>query len=281
MGRLRLLWAALVAADGCESAPLPALVRRLHEAVTALEALPVRLSPGPRGASTGSSSLGGQLAALMQPFKLKLCRAPGERTLRDYSANVVLIEPLATLTAVEDFLWPRVRRAEAPAPVAPVAPVAVQAPAASASTSPRTRGATAADKGKAAAAPTPPAEKEKDVKGKGKAAATEGKAVGGGRVTRAAAAARSAAMAITGGGERARGKSRLKQKEQEEAEEEEMKEAPVEEEVPPLQHEEMDEADEEGMEGDEGMEEDMDDEEGAAQQVCHTPRREQRERVVM
>jgi E3 ubiquitin-protein ligase TRIP12 len=85
-----------------------------QEAITALESLPVRVSPGPRGASSAaadrSSSLSGQLSALMQPFKLKLCRAPGERQLRDYSANVVLIEPLATFAAVEDFLWPRVRR---------------------------------------------------------------------------------------------------------------------------------------------------------------------------
>ena len=63
---------------------------------------------GARSGDAGSLTSG--LAALAQPFKLRLCRAPHEAALRDYSSNVVLIEPLATLSAVEDFLWPRVLR---------------------------------------------------------------------------------------------------------------------------------------------------------------------------
>ena len=47
-------------------------------------------------------SLQSGLAALAQPFKLRLCRAPGAPpSLRDYSSNVVLIEPLATMAAIE------------------------------------------------------------------------------------------------------------------------------------------------------------------------------------
>ena len=66
---------------------------------------------GPRSSSSNnSSSLGSQLAALTQPFKLRLCRNASDRALRDYSSNIVLIEPLATLSAVEDFLWSRVKR---------------------------------------------------------------------------------------------------------------------------------------------------------------------------
>ncbi len=43
-----------------------------------------------------------------------MARAPHEAQLWDYSTNVVLIEPLASLQAVEDFLWPRVFRSNPP-----------------------------------------------------------------------------------------------------------------------------------------------------------------------
>lgn len=57
------------------------------------------------------SAFSNGLAALTHPVKLRLSRAAGidSADLRDYSANVVLIEPLATMTAVEDFLAPRIR----------------------------------------------------------------------------------------------------------------------------------------------------------------------------
>mmetsp|Transcript_34349 Transcript_34349/g.65613 ORF Transcript_34349/g.65613 Transcript_34349/m.65613 type:complete len:1886 (+) Transcript_34349:253-5910(+) len=100
--RLATLWDALQ-----ETGASGALVRKLQEAVSAMESVPVQLSQGSRG---GGASLSSQLAVLTQPFKLRLCRDSHDRSLRDYSSNVVLIEPLATLSAVEDFLWPRVRR---------------------------------------------------------------------------------------------------------------------------------------------------------------------------
>ncbi|KAJ6716947.1 HECT E3 UBIQUITIN LIGASE-RELATED [Salix koriyanagi] len=62
--------------------------------------------------SSGGARLSSGLSALSQPFKLRLCRAQGEKALRDYSSNVVLIDPLASLAAVEEFLWPRVQRSE-------------------------------------------------------------------------------------------------------------------------------------------------------------------------
>ena len=232
----------------------------------------MRVSPGPRGASSAaaaadrSSSLSGQLSALMQPFKLKLCRAPGERQLRDYSANVVLIEPLATFTAVEDFLWPRVRRSAAEAQSAP-------APSTDSNkrTSPRTTlvgagTATDKEKGKAVAAgPSSSTEASKEAaalaekaKGKGKATEEEEKTKGGQRVTRAAAAARSAAMAITGGRAGARGKIRAgEQKPTEEEEEAAADEA--------MEEEGMEEDDDDGesppLHEGEGMEEEMEEDE--------------------
>lgn len=55
------------------------------------------------------------LAALSQPFKLNLARAPHEEQLRNYGGHTVLIEPLASMAAMEDFLWPRVQRSSAEA----------------------------------------------------------------------------------------------------------------------------------------------------------------------
>ncbi|KAM1987118.1 hypothetical protein ACFX15_034426 [Malus domestica] len=87
------------------------LVQKLQNALSSLERFPVVLSHSSRS-STGSARLSSGLSALSQPFKLRLCRAQGEKTLRDYSSNVVLIDPLASLAAVEEFLWPRVQRGE-------------------------------------------------------------------------------------------------------------------------------------------------------------------------
>lgn len=93
--------------------PLTMLVQKLQNALASLERFPVVLSHAPRS-SSGSASIAAGLSALTQPFKLRLSRGSGEKVLRDYSTNVVLIEPLATLVAVEDFLWPRVKRHETP-----------------------------------------------------------------------------------------------------------------------------------------------------------------------
>lgn len=97
--------------NGESEAPLTVLVQKLQNALSSLERFPVVLSHSSRS-STGGARLSSGLSALSQPFKLRLCRAQGEKSLRDYSSNVVLIDPLASLAAVEEFLWPRVQRSE-------------------------------------------------------------------------------------------------------------------------------------------------------------------------
>ncbi|KAK4284851.1 hypothetical protein QN277_001629 [Acacia crassicarpa] len=87
------------------------LVQKLQNALSSLERFPVVLSHSSRS-SSGSARLSSGLSALSHPFKLRLCRAQGEKTLRDYSSNVVLIDPLASLAAIEEFLWPRIQRGE-------------------------------------------------------------------------------------------------------------------------------------------------------------------------
>ncbi|KAL5856101.1 hypothetical protein ACOSQ4_005903 [Xanthoceras sorbifolium] len=92
-------------------APMTILVQKLQNALSSLERFPVVLSHSSRS-SSGSARLSSGLGALSQPFKLRLCRVQGDKSLRDYSSNVVLIDPLASLAAVEEFLWPRVQRSE-------------------------------------------------------------------------------------------------------------------------------------------------------------------------
>ncbi|KAK9803385.1 hypothetical protein WJX72_003423 [[Myrmecia] bisecta] len=121
--RLRSFMDAVMAPGAGGSPALLALVRRLQGGLASVEDFSVQYSHAgasssmrfggglPGGTRVGdSSSLSSGLAALTQPLKLRLCRAPQEKVLRDYSSNVVLIEPLATFNAVEDFLWPRVNR---------------------------------------------------------------------------------------------------------------------------------------------------------------------------
>ncbi|CAN8276728.1 unnamed protein product [Cochlearia groenlandica] len=99
--------------------PMTVLIQKLQDALSSLERFPIALSHPPRSL-TGSARLSSGLSALAHPIKLRLCRAPGEKTLRDYSSNIVLIDPLASLAAVEEFLWPRVQRGEpAMKPAAP------------------------------------------------------------------------------------------------------------------------------------------------------------------
>ncbi|KAK4491448.1 hypothetical protein RD792_002198 [Penstemon davidsonii] len=91
--------------------PMSVVVQKLQNALSSLERFPVVLSHTSRP-SGGNARLSSGLSALSQPFKLRLCRAQEEKSLRDYSSNVVLIDPLASLAAIEDFLWPRVQRSE-------------------------------------------------------------------------------------------------------------------------------------------------------------------------
>ncbi|KAF8088217.1 hypothetical protein N665_0549s0027 [Sinapis alba] len=99
--------------------PMTVLIQKLQDALSSLERFPVVLSH-PSSSLSGSARLSSGLSALAHPLKLRLCRAPGEKALRDYSSNIVLIDPLASIAAVEEFLWPRVQRSESS--VKPAAP---------------------------------------------------------------------------------------------------------------------------------------------------------------
>lgn len=124
--------------DGSRNSPAMAtLVRKLQAALSSLDTLPVlsaRFGPSPSSRLTGlggfanrfpsggsaparsnagkgsAGSLSSGLAMLTQPLKLRLCRHSAERNLEEYSSNIVMIEPLATMSAIEDFLYPRVLR---------------------------------------------------------------------------------------------------------------------------------------------------------------------------
>ncbi|KAJ7978615.1 E3 ubiquitin-protein ligase UPL3-like [Quillaja saponaria] len=91
--------------------PMTVLIQKLQNALSSLERFPVVLSHSSRSAS-GSARLSSGLSALSHPIKLRLCRSQGDKSLRDYSSNIVLIDPLASLAAVEEFLWPRVQRSD-------------------------------------------------------------------------------------------------------------------------------------------------------------------------
>ncbi|CAL5035273.1 unnamed protein product [Urochloa decumbens] len=92
--------------------PMALLVKKLQGALSSLECFPVVLSHSGRTPTLGGSRVATGLGAIPQPFKLRLCRAAGEKSLKDYSSNIVLIDPLASLAAVEEFLWPRVQHTE-------------------------------------------------------------------------------------------------------------------------------------------------------------------------
>lgn len=93
-------------------APMSILVQKLQYALSSLERFPVVLSHPSRSSSGANARPSSGLSALSQPFKLRLCRAQGEKSLRDYSSNIILIDPLASLAAVEEFLWPRIQRTD-------------------------------------------------------------------------------------------------------------------------------------------------------------------------
>nr|GMC85326.1 E3 ubiquitin-protein ligase UPL3 [Ipomoea batatas] len=179
------------------SVPMGILVQKLQNALSSLERFPVVLSHTSRSLS-GSARLSSGLGALAQPFKLRLCRAQGEKTLRDYSSNVVLIDPLASLAAVEDFLWPRIQRIES-GPKAPasagnseawsVLPASSTTPSVPPRHSTRSRSVTNMNDG---AKESSQENNASSSKGKGKAVLKSGQEEGRGPQTRNAARRRAA-----------------------------------------------------------------------------------------
>ena len=80
------------------------LVDCLMGALNTVEDFRVQLS------SDGRASARGALGA---PIRLRLELDPDCKSLKDFPGQMVLIEPLASVQAIEDFLWPRVRRSRA------------------------------------------------------------------------------------------------------------------------------------------------------------------------
>jgi E3 ubiquitin-protein ligase TRIP12 len=99
------------AMNSCQAKdPFGLLVARVLGVFASEEKLPLCVSDS--AGSQSSVSVGIGLRQLAQPFKLCLKRNPsssGGDDLRDYSHHVVLIEPLATMHSVQDFLWNRVQ----------------------------------------------------------------------------------------------------------------------------------------------------------------------------
>ncbi|EGC32277.1 hypothetical protein DICPUDRAFT_57189 [Dictyostelium purpureum] len=75
---------------------LSLLIEKLHDALNKVERFNINISDV-SGTSSG-------LKYLTQPFKLKLQKEGTDPNLKDYSGNIVLIEPLANITAIEEFL---------------------------------------------------------------------------------------------------------------------------------------------------------------------------------
>mmetsp|Transcript_58754 Transcript_58754/g.97051 ORF Transcript_58754/g.97051 Transcript_58754/m.97051 type:complete len:1917 (+) Transcript_58754:53-5803(+) len=97
---------AMIAKRPIELPLLQHVVLKLQDALNMVERFPLVLAD-----STGNESSSSGLKVLTQPFKLRLQRSPGvSGSLKEYASNLVLIEPLATAAAIEEFLWPKVRR---------------------------------------------------------------------------------------------------------------------------------------------------------------------------
>eukprot|EP00038_Savillea_parva_P018698 m.25088 g.25088 ORF g.25088 m.25088 type:complete len:2054 (+) comp4210_c0_seq1:177-6338(+) len=85
-----------------ENGALSALVRATHGAIHHTEKFPCETL----------DDADAFLATLKTPIKLQLVAADGT-SLKALSSNMVMIEPFASIQAIEDFLWPRVRRSSA------------------------------------------------------------------------------------------------------------------------------------------------------------------------
>lgn len=95
------------------------VARKLTSVLEALDEFDLKINPAPRfvatsfsrGRSVSLASMSAHqqsLYALTQPVKLTLRSAPGSK-LRDCTSSTVLVEPLARLTAVEEFVRGRIR----------------------------------------------------------------------------------------------------------------------------------------------------------------------------
>ena len=85
-----------------EETPFLTLVQKLHQALNKLEKFPVVLHHELAGNVSG-------LKFLTQPFKLKLVKESTESNLKEFGDGVILIEPMASVQAISDYLATRVK----------------------------------------------------------------------------------------------------------------------------------------------------------------------------
>ncbi|MGA1739149.1 MAG: hypothetical protein ACO4AM_07710, partial [Candidatus Nanopelagicaceae bacterium] len=90
------------------------LVKRLSDALASSENLSIAIAsitPSSSRRGREDSADDANLSGLVRPFKVRFKRESNDhQELADYSNNVVLVEPFATLSAIEDFLYPRVHK---------------------------------------------------------------------------------------------------------------------------------------------------------------------------
>eukprot|EP00300_Choanocystis_sp_HF-7_P009738 c16608_g1_i1.p1 GENE.c16608_g1_i1~~c16608_g1_i1.p1 ORF type:complete len:1572 (+),score=317.42 c16608_g1_i1:1741-6456(+) len=90
------------------------LVRALQKTLVQVEQYPLFLhgSGGALGSNGGDSIA--SMKALTQPFKLRLQRIEGDTIVKEHSSSPVMIEALASILAIEDFLAPKVAPVHTP-----------------------------------------------------------------------------------------------------------------------------------------------------------------------
>jgi len=98
------LFAEAMEAGKHARAPLQALISLLQNALTQSEKFVILLNDK-KGRGSG-------IKYLAKPLKLRLEKCEDENVLSDFSMNVVGIEPLASVSAVEKFLWEKIQPAE-------------------------------------------------------------------------------------------------------------------------------------------------------------------------
>eukprot|EP00735_Rhodelphis_limneticus_P000374 TRINITY_DN1060_c0_g1::TRINITY_DN1060_c0_g1_i1::g.30034::m.30034 TRINITY_DN1060_c0_g1::TRINITY_DN1060_c0_g1_i1::g.30034 ORF type:complete len:1894 (+),score=487.47,sp/Q6WWW4/UPL3_ARATH/36.71/3e-119,sp/Q6WWW4/UPL3_ARATH/32.33/2e-102,HECT/PF00632.20/1.8e-75,HEAT_2/PF13646.1/4.1e+02,HEAT_2/PF13646.1/0.12,HEAT_2/PF13646.1/6.4,HEAT_2/PF13646.1/1.9e+03,Neurochondrin/PF05536.6/1.9e+03,Neurochondrin/PF05536.6/4.9e-06,Arm/PF00514.18/1.2e+02,Arm/PF00514.18/22,Arm/PF00514.18/1.1e+03,Arm/PF00514.18/8.5e+02, len=97
-----------------DAKPLACVIKKTNEALAISEHFPASIH---EVSGRSSSSIVNALRMLTQPFKLRLQRdqsvpsaqLASSSSLRDYSSNIVLVEPLATVGAITDFLREKVK----------------------------------------------------------------------------------------------------------------------------------------------------------------------------
>ncbi|KAK1396505.1 hypothetical protein POM88_006368 [Heracleum sosnowskyi] len=92
--------------EDIKMAPMSILVKKLHKALSSLERFPILFIYGARS-SIGNVHLSYGVSTIAKKINLRLSRAKGEESLKDYSC-IVPFHPLKKLADVENFLWPYV-----------------------------------------------------------------------------------------------------------------------------------------------------------------------------